>query len=210
MIDFEIEKKILAENFSLVGGIDEAGRGPLAGPVVAACVTIGKNFDYKNSNIKLITDSKKLSEKTREKLFEVINNEFHEVAIGICDSKTIDQINILQATFLAMKKAIGMLKQKPDFILIDGSFKIPNLSLEQEAIVKGDSKAICIAAASIIAKVTRDRIMLDAHSKYPQFNFNKHKGYGTKLHIENLKKYGPCPIHRLTFKPIPSLSIVKK
>jgi len=210
MINFEIEKKILNNAFCLVGGIDEAGRGPLAGPVVAACVTITKNFNYENPYIKQITDSKKLTKKNREKLFEIIHDEFQEIGIGICDCKTIDQINILQATFLAMKKAIGMLKQKPDYVLIDGNFIIPNYSLKQEAITKGDSKAISIAAASIIAKVTRDRLMLEAHEKYPQYNFDKHKGYGTKLHIEKLKKYGPCPIHRLTFRPVTSLSIVKK
>jgi len=205
MIDLEIEKKIKKEGFNTIGGIDEAGRGPLAGPVVAACVTINKSFDYKNSDLELIQDSKKLSPKKREYLFEIIKNLFPEIGIGVCDAKTIDKINILQATFLAMKKAIGSLNDKPDYIIVDGNFSIPSISITQKPIIKGDSKALSIAAASIIAKVTRDRIMDKHHEDYPYFNFDKNKGYGTKTHIENLIKYGPCPIHRLTFQPIPSL-----
>ena len=153
----------------------------------------------------LIKDSKKLSEKQREKLFAVIFNYFEEVGVGICDHRTIDKIDILQATFLAMKKAIGALKQKPKFIILDGRQAIPNLSLRQKAIINGDNLSLSIAAASIVAKVTRDRIMRQADKKYPEYGFAQHKGYGTKLHLVNLEKYGPCEIHRTSFAPVKRL-----
>ena len=196
------EQKLFGQGHELVGGIDEAGRGPLAGPVVAACAVIDNNFRINNDKLTLIADSKKLTAKRREELFDVITELFNEVSIGICDHKTVDRINILQASFLAMKKAIGALKQKPDFVMIDGKFKIPNCSYQQKAIISGDKLIFSIAAASIIAKVTRDRIMLKMHELYPKYGFDRHKGYGTKLHLENIKKYGPCPIHRMSFKPL--------
>ncbi len=203
MPDFVIEKKFFEKGINFLGGIDEAGRGPLAGPVVAACVVCRDGIkSEEDEDFKKINDSKKISAPQREKLYSVIMNNFVEVGVGICDHDTIDRINILQASFLAMKKAIGALKQKPDFIILDGGLIIPNLSLRQKAIVKGDSLSLSIAAASIIAKVTRDRIMTLAHEKYPEYGFAKHKGYGTKAHLASLKKYGPCEIHRKSFAPV--------
>ena len=195
------EKELFQAGYKLVAGIDEAGRGPLAGPVVAACVVCAPNFQIKDE-LHLLKESKKLSAKKREMLFDVIMKSFTEVGIGICDHKTIDRINILQASFLAMKKAIGALRQKPEFILLDGRFKIPNSSYQQEAIIKGDNLVYTIAAASVIAKVTRDRIMREEHKKYPNYGFDKHKGYGTKFHLDCLQQYGPCPIHRQSFRPV--------
>lgn len=206
MLNLDLEKKYFSNNHSVIGGIDEAGRGPLAGPVVAACVTIKADFDFELQKYKFIKDSKKLSASKREMLYEIIINNVFEYGIGICENTTIDKINILEATFLAMKKSIGSIKNKPEFLLIDGKFKIPNLSIAQEAIIKGDEKIFTIACASILAKVTRDNIMMEAHAKYPQYGFDKHMGYGTKLHIENIKKFGPCPLHRMSFEPIKSLS----
>lgn len=210
MLNLYTESLLFKKGYNFVVGVDEAGRGPLAGPVVAACVLIPKGFILKSKNLKFIGDSKKLTKKQREFLFEKIKNELPEYGVGICDSNSIDKINILQASFLAMKYAIGALKNKPDFIAVDGNFIIPNISTKQQAIIKGDEKVFSIAAASILAKVTRDILMMEFHEKYPQYNFDKHKGYGTKLHLEMLKKYGPCPIHRTSFKPVKSLSILKK
>lgn len=178
-------------------GIDEAGRGPLAGPVVAAAVKIKKYSD----ELQEINDSKKLTEKKREKLFDIILNNF-EVGIGIATPEEIDEINILNATFLAMRRSIEELGKKTDtdvLILVDGNFKIREYVGEQEPIIKGDAKSLSIAAASIIAKVTRDRMLVEDADKYPEYSFEKHKGYGTKAHREALLKYGPCPIHRKTF-----------
>jgi ribonuclease HII len=205
MLNLIEEENLFKEGCRFVGALDEAGRGPLVGPVVAACVVIDPEFilrNVDNKDLAEIRDSKKLSTKKREFLFEVIKKEFIEVGIGICDHETIDRVNILEATFLAMKKALGSLKQKPDFILVDGKFPISNLSLRQKPIINGDNLVFSIAAASIIAKVTRDRLMEDVHKAYPQYGFNKHKGYGTKLHMECLKKYGPCPFHRKSFSPV--------
>lgn len=200
------EKQIFSQGRQSVAGLDEAGRGPLAGPVVAACFSIRHDFDFNNEIFEQIKDSKKLTEKKREELFDVIQGEFEDFGIGICDNQTIDRINILQATFLAMKKALGAVKNKPEVILIDGQFGLPNYSGSQQPIIKGDEKVFSIMAASIIAKVTRDRIMQKVHEQYPQYGFDQHKGYGTKLHLENIKKYGPCPLHRTSFRPIRSLS----
>ena len=201
-MDLAWENKIFNQGYKLVAGVDEAGRGPLAGPVVAACVILDSNFKVGSDKLNLIKDSKKLTAKKREELFQVIEEYFLEIGVGICDNKTIDKINILQATFLAMKKSLGGLKQKPDFVLVDGGFKIPNYSSNQENIIRGDDLVFSIAAASIIAKVTRDKLMEKIHNEYPQYGFDKHKGYGTKLHLENLKKHGPCPIHRFSFGPV--------
>lgn len=202
MLDLVEEKIFFKDGYKLIGGIDEAGRGPLAGPVVAACVIMKPDFELKNEKLKLVKDSKKLTAKKREELFEIIFTELYEVGIGITDHITIDKINILQASFLAMKKALGSLKSKPDFLMVDGNQPIPNLTLKQTAIIKGDEKIFSIAAASIIAKVTRDRIMSDWHEKFPQYDFFRHKGYGTRAHLSALEKYGPCPIHRLSFTPV--------
>ncbi len=202
MIDLSEEKRIFERGLKFVGGIDEAGRGPLAGPVVAACVVLGNNFKIDNKKLKLVKDSKKLSPKRREELFSVIQEEVLDFGIGICDQETIDRINVLEASFLAMKKAISALRQKPDFIVLDGRLPIPNISIQQRVIKEADNTVFCVAAASILAKVTRDRIMLEMHEKYPMYRFDKHKGYGTKLHLEMLEKFGPCPIHRRSFAPV--------
>lgn len=199
MLNLNEEKLIFSRGYKLIGGVDEAGRGPLAGPVVAACVVCNPTIEIVNE-LELVNDSKKLTEKVREELFEIINKEF-SVGIGICDEATIDRINILQATFLAMKKAIGALQVKPEYFLVDGKFAIPNCSYQQKPIIKGDTKVFSIAAASIIAKVTRDRIMNKINEQYPQYGFDRHKGYGTKFHLEQIKKHGPSPVHRKSFGP---------
>jgi len=203
MLDFDLteEKKIFEQGYKIIGALDEAGRGPLAGPVVAACVIIRANFCL-NDELKEVNDSKKLTAKKRELLFELIKKHFIEVGVGVCDHKTIDRINILQAAFLAMKKAISSLKNKPDFLIVDGSIKMPNCSTPQQPFVKGDQRIFTIAAASIIAKVTRDRVMLDFDKLYPNYGFSQHKGYGTKYHLARLKQCGPCPIHRLSFNRV--------
>lgn len=198
-MDLNEEKKLFSQGYKIIGAIDEAGRGPLAGPVVAACVIFKANISINNDLLK-VNDSKRLSENIREYLFEPIMRNFIEVGVGICDHKTIDRINILQAAFLAMKKAISAVKNKPDFIILDGGARLPNCSIPQKAYIKGDERLFTIAAASIIAKVTRDSIMQDMDKLYPGYGFKKHKGYGTKFHLEKLKQYGPCPIHRLSFK----------
>lgn len=209
---FNLENKLYADGYEIIIGIDEAGRGPLAGPVVA-CATCLKTlrvpFGHEVSkDWDLIRDSKTLSHKQRENIFDFIHEHFH-VGVGICDHKTIDRINILEATYLAAKKALTALTNNLQqttnnrmIILFDGNKTIPNLSLEQKAIVGGDKLVKSISAASIVAKVTRDRIMLDMHAKYPEYGFEKHKGYGTKMHMEALQKHGPCPIHRQTFAPV--------
>jgi ribonuclease HII len=197
MDSFSFDKNFYDKGLNLVSGIDEAGRGPLAGPVVAAAVILPQNVVIQGLN-----DSKQLSEKKREKLFEIIREKALTYAVEIVDNKTIDKINILQSTFLAMHNAVSNLKIKPELCLVDGNHKVPKLSINQEAIISGDAKSACIAAASILAKVTRDRMMVEYAKQYPVYEFERHKGYGTKKHIEVLNKYGPCPIHRLTFAPI--------
>ncbi|MBQ6381917.1 MAG: ribonuclease HII [Clostridia bacterium] len=190
----EYENAALAEGYEVVCGVDEAGRGPLAGPVCAACVVLPKGMVLEGVN-----DSKKLSEKKREVLFDVICQQALDYGIAFADEKEIDEINILQATFLAMRRAVAKLETvKPDIALIDGN-KTPGLSIAQRCIVKGDAKSANIAAASILAKVTRDRYMLEMAQKYPEYQFEKHKGYGTKLHYEMIAQYGICDIHRKTF-----------
>jgi ribonuclease HII len=205
MLNLNKEKSLFSSGFSMVAGVDEAGRGPLAGPVVAAVVVLtpeSEKIILASEELQKIKDSKLIPAKKREELFELIKTSFPEIGVGICDHETIDRVNILQATFLAMKMAVTNLKNKPDIVLIDGKFPIPNSSLRQEAIIDGDALVFSIAAASIVAKVTRDRIMDELHEKYPQYGFNNHRGYGTKEHMEALKKYGPCPVHRKTFKPV--------
>lgn len=239
---FKLEKKLYERGYDFVAGIDEAGRGPLAGPVVA-CATTVRNFQFLISNSQsnpndklqitkynLIRDSKTLSERQRENLYDFIMENFF-AGVGICDHKTIDRMNILQASFLAMKAAITDLKSQiqnsksqinpkskiqknqdqdteyiiPNtkyIILVDGDKEIPSFSGEQMAIPQGDQKIKSISAASIVAKVTRDRIMREAHKKYPLYGFSQHKGYGTKIHMEMLREFGPCEIHRRSFKPV--------
>lgn len=202
MLDLETEQKYFQLGYKLIGGVDEAGRGPLAGPVVAACVVIGPDFKLDDPELALVNDSKKLSAKQREKLFSIIKKQALAVEIGVVDNLTIDKINILQASFLAMRRAINKLKIVPDYILLDGKFKIPRLDKPQTAIIKGDAQVWVIAAASIIAKVSRDWLMSQESKKYPQYLFEQHKGYGTKLHLEKIQEYGPCPIHRQSFYPM--------
>lgn len=201
MLDFSEEKEIFKQGWMFVGGVDEVGRGPLAGPVVAACAVCGADFKIP-AELAGVKDSKLLSEKKRESFYDIIMEVFPGVGIGICDNFTIDRINILQASFLAMKKAISILKVKPDFVLVDGSMLIPNTSLGQKAVIKGDGKVFSIAAASIIAKVARDRLMKEYHEKFPQYGFERNKGYGTKEHLLNLQECGPCEIHRRSFEPV--------
>lgn len=174
-------------------GIDEAGRGPLAGPVVAGAVVLPKGC-----RILYINDSKKLSEKKREELFDVISREAVSVGIGIVSAQRIDEINILQATYEAMRQAIQKLSVQPD-ILLNDAVTIPGVEIAQVPIIKGDAKSLTIGAASIMAKVTRDRMMAEYDKEYPQYGFAKHKGYGTKQHTQALLEYGACPIHRKTF-----------
>ncbi|KKP58742.1 MAG: Ribonuclease HII [Candidatus Moranbacteria bacterium GW2011_GWF2_34_56] len=238
---FEVEKSLLGKDYDFIIGVDEAGRGPLAGPVVAAAVVL-RNSKIPNSKFKinsndqltppqsspwegeedvfmescqegeermwdLIKDSKKLSEKRREEVFDFIHKNFY-VGVGICNHETIDRVNILEATFLAMKKAVGELKKQIKnqgekmIILVDGDKIIPNFSCAQKSIVSGDKLVKSISAASIIAKVTRDRMMDEFDKKYPAYQFAKHKGYGTQIHVAALKLNGPCEIHRRTFAPV--------
>lgn len=187
----EYERKY--ENCRYICGIDEVGRGPLAGPVVAAAVILPKDMD-----IYYLDDSKKLSSKKREELYDEIMEKAVAVGIGSSDEKCIDAINIRQANYLAMREAIGKLGVKPDILLVDAEH-IPDVDIMQESIIKGDAKSVSIAAASIIAKVTRDRYMEEIDALYPEYGFAVHKGYGTKKHRDAIKAYGPCEIHRRSF-----------
>lgn len=181
------------DKFGLVCGIDEVGRGPFAGPVVACAVILPAN-----SSILYLNDSKKLSEKKREELYDVIMKEAVAVGIGMRDAGRIDEINILQATYEAMREAIDHLKVKPD-VLLNDAVTIPGVDIKQVPIIKGDAKSVSIAAASIVAKVTRDRMMVEYDKQYPGFDFASNKGYGTQKHIDALKEQGPTPIHRRSF-----------
>lgn len=181
-------------NIRNIAGVDEAGRGPLAGPVYAAAVILPEDFYLEDIN-----DSKKLSEKKREALFDVICENALAFSIASVGAEVIDEINILNATFLAMKQAVEGLQIIPDFVLVDGN-RSKGLELPHECVVKGDAKSQSIAAASILAKVSRDRVLKNELAlRYPQYQFEKHKGYGTKLHVEKLREYGPCPEHRKSF-----------
>ena len=187
----EYEKKYVS--FSYICGIDEVGRGPLAGPVVAGAGILPKDCD-----ILYLNDSKQLSEKKREELYALIMEKALATGLGVVVPERIDEINILQATYEAMRQAIGKLKHKPQLLLND-AVTIPGVSIKQVPIIKGDAKSISIAAASIIAKVTRDRMMVEYDRTYPQYGFASNKGYGAKAHIEAIKKFGPTPIHRRSF-----------
>jgi ribonuclease HII len=205
----ELEKKYWSEGLKFIAGVDEAGRGPLAGAVVAGAVIILPELVesvQKASEWKLVRDSKSLSAKQREKAYSFITENFHW-GVGWSDEKTVDRINILQAAYLAMKKALSDVKRKTgvetEIILVDGRGLIPNISTRQKNIIGGDKFVFSVSAASIIAKVTRDRMMLELHEKFPHYGFGKHKGYGTKFHFEMIEKYGPCEAHRKSFRMRP-------
>jgi ribonuclease HII len=187
--------------FQRIAGIDEAGRGPLAGPVVAAAVVLRGN-----TRITGLRDSKKVPEKERESLFIEIRDTALDIGIGIVNHEDIDRINILRASKLAMKLAVENLSSTPDFLVID-AVSLPSIPIKQLFPIKGESVSASVAAASIIAKVTRDRLMLEYHNQYPQYNFNKHKGYSTKEHMELIQLYGPCPIHRKSFCKVMTLEL---
>lgn len=189
----EYEKDLYSKGYEYICGIDEAGRGPLCGPVVAAAVILRKG-----DKIEGVNDSKKLSEKKREQLFETIKERAIAYSVGVVDEKTIDEINILEATRLAMKKAVEGLSQKPEYALVDAEKKVP-IDVPYTPIIKGDALSESIAAASIIAKVTRDRMIVELDKQYPEYNFAKNKGYGTKQHTDAIKEYGLCPAHRRSF-----------
>ena len=194
MPDFEIEKNANLKGYKLVCGVDEAGRGPLAGPVCAAAVILPTDTEIEGLN-----DSKKISEKKRELLFDVICEKALAYSIAFGTLEEIEKFNILEATFLAMNRSIDGLAVKPDYALIDGNRVPKGITIPCETVVKGDAKSASIAAASILAKVTRDRLLLEYDNEYPEYNFKKHKGYGTKEHTDLILKYGPCPIHRMSF-----------
>lgn len=194
------EKQLLAQGYQKIAGIDEAGRGPLAGPVVAAACILPQGLLFENLN-----DSKQLSEEEREVLFHSITSCTGLLyGLGIVDVETIDRINILRATHLAMQRAVASLSQKPDYLLIDGN-QLPFFEIPSAGIVKGDAKSVSIAAASILAKVTRDRMMTELDVQWPNYGFKQHKGYGTEQHTQAIQKWGPCPIHRRSFEPIKSM-----
>lgn len=190
---WEIENGYYAEGITKICGIDEAGRGPLAGPVCAAAVILPPNLEIPG-----LTDSKKLTDKKRRELFPIIQEQAIAYGIAFATHEEIDQINILQATLLAMERALQQLPVRPELALIDGN-RTKDFGLRTETVIKGDSRSANIAAASILAKVTRDDYMLQMAESYPQYAFDIHKGYGTKKHYEALREFGPCPIHRMTF-----------
>ena len=190
---WEIENSLYAEGYQAICGVDEAGRGPLAGPVCAAAVILPKGLELPGLN-----DSKKLTDKKRRELFPIIKEQAIAYGIGFASCEEIDEINILQATYMAMERAIAQLEGKADFALIDGN-RAKDFGLPVRTVVKGDSLSASIAAASVLAKVTRDDIMLEMAEKYPEYGFEVHKGYGTKAHYEALRAHGHSPIHRMTF-----------
>lgn len=207
---FRREKQLYKKGYKFIAGIDEVGRGPLAGPVVACAVVL---TIFNSKKLKGVRDSKLLTSIKREKLYEVLTNDKNiNYGIGIVSEKIIDKINILKASLLAMKKAVENLEIKPacpagrpDFLLLDGRWTIKDYPISQTAIPNGDKHVFSIAAASIIAKVTRDRLLTRYDKKYPNYGFARHKGYGTKLHLKMLKKYGPCKLHRRSFRPVREL-----
>ena len=190
---WEFENNCFAQGYQIVCGVDEAGRGPLAGPVCAAAVILPPNIDIPGLN-----DSKKLSDKKRRELYPIIKEKALAYGIAFADHNEIDEINILQATYLAMERAIAQLAEKPDIALIDGN-RAKDFGLPVQTVVHGDSLSASIAAASVLAKVTRDNLMLEMAEKYPGYGFEIHKGYGTKAHYAALEAMGACPIHRMTF-----------
>jgi len=195
------ESALRKSGLGIIAGIDEAGRGPLAGPVVAAAVILPDRFRHKSLN-----DSKQLTHKQRETIYEELLARADVVwAVAVVESEEVDRLNILRATHEAMRRAVAALLKTPHHVLIDG-LPVNPFPIPQTALVEGDSKSFSIAAASVIAKVTRDRIMVEMDVRYPGYEFGQHKGYGTKLHLERLQKHGPCPIHRKSFAPVAQLS----
>ena len=192
-----LEEMLSDKGYSAIAGVDEAGRGPLAGPVVAAAVIIPTGVTIEGVN-----DSKKLTPLQREHVFDRIAEMGLACAVGVMDHECIDRMNILKASLMAMRKAVMDLRMAPDFVLVDGNHTVPKLDIPQMAVVSGDSRCQAIGAASIIAKVTRDRIMDRMQGLYPSFSFGKHKGYPTPAHLEELRAHGPCEIHRRSFKPV--------
>ena len=190
------EKQARKEGFGTIAGVDEAGRGPLAGPVVSAAVILAPDFAVSGVN-----DSKTITPKRRTVLYDDIKREAIAVGVGIVGAEEIDRINILQAALRSMALAVSRLDPRPDYLLIDGTFQIPS-PIPQRALPKGDARSVSIAAASIVAKVTRDRLMQQYHAEYPQYGFAQHKGYPTKAHKEAVRRFGCCPIHRRTFKGV--------
>ena len=198
---FHIERSLYRQGYSSVAGVDEAGRGPLAGPVVAACVILPPDCDYG-----LFKDSKLLTARRRSVLFDILQTNGSLIGVGKAGPREIEQVNILQASLLAMKRAMAACaisnnNSSPEYFLIDGSFQVP-VPVRQQTLIKGESKSASIAAASIVAKVTRDRIMADCHCQYPQYGFLRHQGYPTKEHRQAISRYGPCPQHRRTFRGV--------
>lgn len=201
-VNFSEELKLWKRGYRIVVGLDEAGRGPLAGPVCAAAVCAAAKLKVQSAKLK-VKDSKKLSPAQREYWYEILTGHPDiKWSIGMVSEKIIDKINIFEATKLAMKKAIEALGVEPDHLIIDGMFTLEDLSINQKAIIRGDEKVFSCAAASIIAKVTRDRLMCRYAKKYPQYGFERHKGYGTRQHFAAIKNHGPCEIHRRSFRPI--------
>lgn len=196
---FYFERNARQDGYSCIAGLDEAGRGPLAGPVVAAAVVLPNDLFIPG-----LTDSKLVPEPEREKLFDIIQSQAICFATGIADERTIDEVNIYQATIIAMERALQSLDPRPDYLLLD-AITLPRVPLPQKPLIKGDRRSHSIAAASILAKVTRDRLMLDLHEKFPCYHFHKHKGYGTKEHLLLLRKHGPCEAHRRSFQPVADL-----
>lgn len=198
---FHCERSLYSQGYVNVAGVDEAGRGPLAGPVVAACVILPLNCDYR-----LFKDSKLLTASRRSALFDILHANGSLIGVGIAGPREIEQINILQASLLAMKRAMEDCAGRnngclPGYLLVDGTFQVPT-PISQRTLVKGESKSASIAAASIIAKVTRDRLMAESHHQYPQYGFLRHQGYPTKEHRLAISRYGPCPLHRRTFRGV--------
>jgi len=203
----KLENKLKKQGYKYIAGIDEAGRGALAGSIVAAIVILKNQKTKKQNNLLLlgIRDSKLLTPKKREELFRTIKKRALTWSIGKTSEKVIDRIGIAKANIQAVKKALKTLKIKPDYLLLDGGIKLKRIKIPQKTIIKGDAKIFSISCASILAKVTRDRLMIKLDKKHPQYGFAQHKGYGTKNHREAIKKYGPCSIHRRSFAPICSL-----
>lgn len=193
---WSFERSARKAGYACIAGLDEAGRGPLAGPVVAAAVVLPDGL-----LIPGLTDSKQVSEIERDRLFDVVREQAICFGIGIADERTIDDVNIYQATIVAMERSLEALHPQPDYLLLD-AITLPRVPIPQKPLIKGDYRSHSIAAASILAKVTRDRMMLELHDRYPQYNFRKHKGYGTREHLEALDKHGPCEAHRKTFNPV--------
>lgn len=195
-----IEQMLYGKGYRALCGVDEVGRGPLAGPVVAAAVIVPPGVQIEG-----IDDSKRLTAIRREELFEEIARLELKCAVGVIDNAEIDRLNIHKASLMAMRKALQALDQRPDFVIVDGNFAIPNVDQPQFAVVGGDRRCQSVAAASVVAKVTRDRIMIRYQELYPSFSFARHKGYPTPLHLDELQRHGPCDIHRKTFRPVTEL-----